>query len=169
MKVYVYKNLLFSLFVFFRLYSTLSSCKHDDIDHHLKGENGWQFKIYWSLILNYVCLWLHPSSLTSTFFPLWRNIVCTEPIKLTRQGSNGRGCGGLQGGKFWKVSFRKSTAVMTQEIVLLMVSPVACAFGHLLPGPYLYLRLTLMRTFLLPSPDYRVVMTYSGSVCKICQ
>lgn len=51
---------------------------------------------------------------------------------------------------------------MTQEIALLMVGSAACAFGHLLPGPYLYLRLTLMRTFLLPSPDYRVVMTHAG-------
>lgn len=51
---------------------------------------------------------------------------------------------------------------MTQEIALLMGCSAACAFGHLLPGPYLYLRLTLMRTFLLPSPDYRVVMTHTG-------
>lgn len=51
---------------------------------------------------------------------------------------------------------------MTQEIALLMVCSAACAFGHLLPGPYLYLRLTLMRTFLLPSLDYRVVMTHAG-------
>lgn len=51
---------------------------------------------------------------------------------------------------------------MTQEIALLMVCSAACAFGHLLPGPYLYLRLTLMRTFLLPSPDYPVVMTHTG-------
>lgn len=55
---------------------------------------------------------------------------------------------------------------MTQEIALLMVCSAACAFGHLLPGPYLYLRLTLMRTFLLPSPDYRVVMTHTGRLGK---
>ena len=55
---------------------------------------------------------------------------------------------------------------MTQEIALLMVCSAACAFGHLLPGPYLYLRLTLMRTFLLPSPDYRVVMTHTGGLGK---
>lgn len=59
--------------------------------------------------------------------------------------------------------------VMTQEIALLMVCSVACAFGHLLPGPYLYLRLTLMRTFLLPSPDYRVVMTHTGCLGKSLQ
>lgn len=55
---------------------------------------------------------------------------------------------------------------MTQEIALLMVCSAACAFGHLLPGPYLYLRLTLMRTFLSPSPDYRVVMTHAGRLGK---
>lgn len=49
---------------------------------------------------------------------------------------------------------------MTQGIALLMVSSAACALGHLLPGPSLYLRLTLMRTFRLPSPDFPVVMTY---------
>lgn len=41
---------LFLLLGFILLYAPAS------IDHHLEGENGWQFRIYWSLILNYVCL-----------------------------------------------------------------------------------------------------------------
>lgn len=138
MKVYVYKNLLFSFFFFFRLYSTLFSCKRDDIDHHLKGENGWQFKIYWSLILNYVRLWLHPSSLTSTFFPLWRNIVCTEPIKLTRQGSNGRGCSGLQGGggSFERLALGKARLLWHKKLFywwspLLPVHLAICYLAHI--------------------------------------
>lgn len=48
---------------------------------------------------------------------------------------------------------------MTQGIALLMVSSAACALGHLLPGPSLCLRPTLMRTFRSPSPGFRVVMT----------
>lgn len=40
---------------------------------------------------------------------------------------------------------------MTRGIALLMVSSAACALGHLLLGPSLYLRLTLMRTFRSPS------------------
>lgn len=51
---------------------------------------------------------------------------------------------------------------MTLEIALLMVCSAARVFGHLLPGPYLYLSLTLMRTFLLASSDYLVVMTHPG-------
>lgn len=133
-KVYLSKNVSFS---FFRLYSALSSCKRNGIDHHLKGENGWQFKIYWSLILNYVCLWLHPSSLTSTFFPLWRNIVCTEPIKLTRQGSNSRLCGGLQGGKvFERLALGKARLLWHEKLFywwspLLPVHSAICYLAHI--------------------------------------
>lgn len=48
---------------------------------------------------------------------------------------------------------------MTRGIALLMVSSAAWALGHLLRGPSLYLRPTLMRTFRSPSPGFLVVMT----------
>lgn len=108
-------------------------------------------------VYDFICLqWLQP-------FPLWWNIICTESIKFTRQDSNGGAAAVCRGGKvFERLGFRKCAAVMTQEIALLMVCSAACAFGHLLPSPYLYLRLTLMRTLLLSSPDYRLVMTHAG-------
>lgn len=113
--------------------------------------------LWFSIIRVYdlICLhWLQP-------FPLWWNIICTESIKFTSQDSRS-GCSDLQREKFWKAGFRKNPTVMTPEIALLMVCSAACAFGHLLLSPCLYLSLTLMRTFLLPSPDYWVVMTHAG-------